>query len=367
MGRVIKKVIIYGAGYYGRKILSTLNRYSDIEIAGYIDANKDGEVYGYPILNLDNLEKQHMLMPVIITMADGIQVKKVYYRLKELGFENIYYYLRKDVSFSHDFFSNEVYKLNDITEKSLIYVEMHLIDYCNLNCQGCTHYSPLFEKKIPDTQRRVKDVERIAQIFDQIAVFAMMGGEPLLSPSIKEYIVSIRRLLPNTELELITNGLLIPSIDSDVLRCIKENKVTIGISEYEPTHKIIDSILARLNEFEIDYFVKEYEKKAEFIRPLSIKENSIYPSFCFSAGCINLWEGKIAKCPSVMYIDKVNEVLHTNLPNEGVIDLNEDINAEELLNRLEQEVPLCKHCVDYRMKWKQCGKEMKLEYFVADK
>ena len=31
--------------------------------------------------------------------------------------------------------------------------ELHLVDHCNLNCRGCTHFSPLAEKKFFEQAR----------------------------------------------------------------------------------------------------------------------------------------------------------------------------------------------------------------------
>ena len=66
------------------------------------------------------------------------------------------------------------------------------------------------------------------------------------------------------------------------------------------------------------------------------------------------------------YIDKFNEVFHTNLPNEGVINISDAPRGEELLKFLKLEIPLCEYCVENPIPWGRCGEECKSEEFATE-
>ncbi len=99
------------------------------------------------------------------------------------------------------------------SDKSYLpYLETHLIDSCNLNCKSCGHYASLFTDKdfyALDEFRR--DIRQLADNVD-LVMLRMMGGEPLKLKNLDEYIEIARQYLPNTNLRIVTNGLLIPNL-----------------------------------------------------------------------------------------------------------------------------------------------------------
>ena len=41
---------------------------------------------------------------------------------------------------------------NKILKSTGLMFEVHLVDHCNLNCKGCSHFSPVSEKKFVDVE-----------------------------------------------------------------------------------------------------------------------------------------------------------------------------------------------------------------------
>jgi MoaA/NifB/PqqE/SkfB family radical SAM enzyme len=105
------------------------------------------------------------------------------------------------------------------------HVEMHISDACNLNCRGCAHFAPTFENKLPDIESRLNDVRRLKGKVSHIIRFYILGGEPFLNPQIDDYVREIRKILPTTELYIVTNGLLINKLKSETLQTIRDNNV----------------------------------------------------------------------------------------------------------------------------------------------
>lgn len=331
-------------------------------IEAVIDSNKKGIWNGYNIVELNSLSKNEI---IVITVKIPQLIKDIKDELKKNGFNNIYYFNgRKTYT---DFLKDSCTFIKEWGDAVIPQVEMHISDYCNLNCKGCTHYSALFEKKLPDYNEQIKDIIKLKNKCSHIIRFYILGGEPFLNPNIKEYLNALVQILPETDVWIVTNGLLIMSLPEDVLRLISDLKVVVSISEYEPTHKVIDKIKNKLDKYNISYDIRKYERKQKFIKPLSLSDNSIYNNICISDGCVNIWHGKIARCPSLMYIDKLNSYFGVSFPNEGIMNLDDCPNDAELVRALNQKVPLCKHCVDNKMEWKQCDmNNIKLEDFVTE-
>jgi hypothetical protein len=61
------------------------------------------------------------------------------------------------------------------------------VDHCNLNCKGCTAFSPVAEEKFMDVNMFERDCERLAELTGgKIELIDLLGGEPLLHPKINE-------------------------------------------------------------------------------------------------------------------------------------------------------------------------------------
>ena len=63
------------------------------------------------------------------------------------------------------------------------YLEHHIVDHCNLNCGGCSHFSPLADPWFEDFDTFKKDFLQLYDItHGNVGVIRLMGGEPLLHP-----------------------------------------------------------------------------------------------------------------------------------------------------------------------------------------
>jgi len=245
-------MLFYGAGNWGK---AALEAYSGREchgevLEGFVDSKKTGMFYGYPVYSVSGISNKDVR--VVITIADLLIVAEAYNILKRAGINEIYRFEGKADSQGDcgDFIETECTRC-DWGDCVLPKVEMHIMDSCNLNCRGCTHFSPLFGKEKPDFAGRIRDVEALKEKIPHIVAFSILGGEPFLNPDIDRYITEIRKLLPDTYIQIVTNGLLIPQLGAGILECIRENEIAVQISEYRPTHQIIDRIRDTLDRYGI--------------------------------------------------------------------------------------------------------------------
>ena len=356
------EIYIYGAGQRGKMLYDRIKR-SDAQICvkGFIDKYQKAD-------NIVPIEVVGKEENIVISLANESLAYQVMEELEGKGYKKIFWcgLLDNPVYSPEEFLEKECLRMQKRSVPVLRQVEMHISDKCNLNCVGCAHYSPIFNEIGADYEQRMRDVKKFSELEVFVHRFYFLGGEPFLNPELGKYIVGVREILRETDLHIVTNGLLLLSVEDEVLETIADNNVTVSISEYEPTHKLTDKIEQRLQSFFIKYNIRRYDRKQVFNKPLSLTPDSVHPKLCISNGCVNIWNGKISRCPAVMYIDKFNEVFHTNLPNEGVINISDAPRGEELLKFLKLEIPLCEYCVENPIPWGRCGEECKLDEFATE-
>ena len=196
-------------------------------------------------------------------------------------------------------------------------------------------------------------------------VLSLLGGEPLLNPELFRYMKEARRIFPCAEIQLITNGLLLPKMEDYFFAGVRDSHITIVISEYKPTSKILNLITERLTRENIEYTVRGLENKSVFNRSLSIRRDSIHEKFCLSDGCTAVSDGKIARCPTLLYIHQFNRFFKKSLPAAGIYRISDFHDGDELRKRMEERVPLCDYCIRDEMPWHICGSDIKLEDFAS--
>lgn len=359
------KNYIYGAGKIGARLLKRLSEYNE-PVFGYIDSYKKGSYEGCPIVPIQDIDEESR---VIISVLNTNSILDIYHTLRRFGIKRIYWYYdayQKIENYGEDFWSDQCLDMSEWGELIMPHIELHISDTCNLNCKGCSHFSPLYDEINAVYEDKIRDIRSIKLLFDNIFRIDVLGGEPLLNPELKKYIIGLREELPETFIQVYTNGLLFPQLDDDVLKAISDNDIGISVSEYRPTHNMIGLIKQKLDEYGIRYHIAEYDDKQVFNKPLSISEDSKYPRTCISDGCITISGGRIARCPTLMYIEKFNDYFNQNLPSEGIHIIKDYKNGDELLADMKKWVPLCNHCIKCDMKWEVCGKEKKIEDFAVN-
>lgn len=144
----------------------------------------------------------------------------------------------------------------DLSLPFLNYLETNVVDHCNLNCKGCAHFSNIYYNNYVDLADYERDIKLISQKFN-VYYFRILGGEPLLHPNFSELLNISRRILPNTKIVVVSNGLLLDKLDEKVIKSFVDNNIIISISLYEPTSKKIDKILNILNANKITYLIND--------------------------------------------------------------------------------------------------------------
>lgn len=353
------EVYLYGAGDYGHHAQKKIARlYGDmVQIRAFIDRAADRHSMGdVPVVRLE--EVSDLDIPVVVAMGFNRAVHEVCGELARRGFQRVYKYLCKENAPYEEgtFFEKECFDMAELMDSRngdwIPHIETHAVDYCNLNCKACTHYAPLFKESEFDPDTIYRDMEQFAAFSNRVLSFYIMGGEPFLREDLDEVVRRGRELFPKSILTVVTNGLLIPErVPERVLQAIVDAGALVSISEYKPTEKIIDRITKRLEDAHIDYVIRSAEDKENFIKTISIAADSPYPSLCISDGCVNLYRGHVSRCPSVMYLGRLNKAFSLELPTEGVYPIGAFSSVEEFNAQMTETIPLCAHCKSCQIAW----------------
>lgn len=247
----------------------------------------------------------------------------------------------------------------DVTKPRLDYMETEITRRCNLHCRGCCDYIQLASDEPPlyDPDAFELDLTQLKQFYWGVAKIRLLGGEPLLSKEIAAYAETTRRIFPDCDLRIVTNGLLIPSLPPETLERLKTCRCSFDISNYPPTVRQRKAIVSRLKQAGVSYDMGVPVRF--FFRTLSEKPaKDTKPAFenCLFTHCHMLAEGGLlAPCSFSYCIRRLNRRFGTQYPEDDVVDLYQTkMDARELNAYLSSPHAFCAYCARGMapMRWK---------------
>lgn len=233
-----------------------------------------------------------------------------------------------------------------------LHIEFNVTDYCNLNCKGCSHYSPLAAAEfqgLDDLEHSMKCISGIRDAGKIDGVY-LIGGETLLYPSLKPAVLLARRYFPDKKISIFTNGLLIPRMDEEFWENCRQTDSVIAITRY-PVKVDYDRIEAICREkgVKVEVFGDRGEDNSFFKLPLDPekKQNKWLSHFrCGAFGCITVDHGKIFPCSQSACVVHLNRRFGTDYKWEpGDYIRVEDLkDFRQLLDLRNKPVPFCAYC-----------------------
>lgn len=369
------KIAIWGAGKFGCYIKNQLDERGDITLVGFIDSNiKVGEkVEGLKVMTLAQ-SQEYQIDLILIAI---INLTSVFKQLKQVNTAKIgiirgkVYKLKRKLS-NNIFEDENILWLKDIEfhKPFLNHLETNIMDSCNLNCRGCSHFSNLFESNASvDFKTFCEDLKKLAE-HTWINLLCLLGGEPLLNEKLTDYIEFARKTLPLAEIEIVSNGLLIPKQSQEFFDCCRKNDIIISISGYRPTLLMKDKIVSILEEKEVDYVFRQ--DVSSFGKNIDLQGKAEPESAfkrCREKDCHFFRNGKLYKCPFEALGNKLFNHYDIDIQLEGGADINDaNLNWIELVTKLnEKSISACCYCgEEERMEWK-IANTPKLEDWIVRK
>lgn len=229
------------------------------------------------------------------------------------------------------------------------YLEYHVADHCNMNCKYCEHYSGLCQEEVfADPEKLINDLKQLKKYIKHIRMIRILGGEPLLHKELNKFIEGTRNLYPDSNIHIVTNGLLIKQVPDEVYKCICDNNASVIVSYYPPLKGHIDDIRKHLEEKGVKHFISQlmdYFTCKQVLEPHNDEERIFRQ--CYQATCHNLYDGKLGVCFLPFMTKYFNEYYGKCIPNGECIDLyDEDLSLEKILQYLHKPIERCRYCTE---------------------
>ncbi len=349
----VMNIAIWGAGKFGTYVCERLKEKRHTII--FIDNNAENinSVMGTKVVSPAEYMKCYKSNIDVLLVA-VLEWQEIWQKLCEMEIDNcgvvnsgVYYYqlnLAEDIlKDTHIVWKSELENKKAFMKK----LETNVVDYCNMNCRGCSHFSNIFQKG--DTvgyESFKKDIQYLSnKVF--ISHFDLLGGEAFLSKQLGQYIECLRQYMPKTSISVVSNGLLIPKQSEELLAYIKEKDVLVSITEYPPTAKRKDKIIGTLEKFGIWYEFRGHVETFGKNIDLSGKNDPYRAQReCREFRCHFLRNGIIYKCPfSALgnhFFTRYEIPLHFE---EGVDIYDDKTDLHKALQALDTDpIEQCRYC-----------------------
>ena len=232
-----------------------------------------------------------------------------------------------------------------IIKNKLEFIELPVVDICNLNCKACTSFSNI--SRLPnfaDARMLAIMLGKLSEIFE-IENVRILGGEPLLHPDLINVLQKVRQSLPDSRIELVTNGILLGKMSKEFFETCLSNNIFINISYY-PVLQNKSDIEEILSSYRINYEISPVV--FTFTANLNPKGNSDKAETfknCRYAYYKTLKNDYIYTCPICANIDKYNKYFNKDIPAGKGINIYTN-SRRQIFQYLRNPEETCRYCTN---------------------
>lgn len=244
------------------------------------------------------------------------------------------------------FIQDSILKANG--KRILSQIEFHIVDHCNLNCAHCDHFTPVAPEWYADINKILSDFKQLAKIYDNIEHIYVLGGEPLLHPNLLDIFKPLRELFPDSEIALITNGILLEKQDEVFWETLQKYKIALTMTKY-PIKVDYKKFLNKCESLGIKSYFFCGERDQMYAITLNYKgDTDINKVFhrCCRKRCHFLRDGKLYVCTLVPNIRFLNKYFNLDFKvfQKDYIDIYRVKSATKINRFLSKPFPFCRYC-----------------------
>lgn len=230
--------------------------------------------------------------------------------------------------------------------------EFALAAHCNLNCAGCSHFSPLAQEEFPDFNESKRSFERLSQLFDgECEYIHLLGGEPLLNPQCEDYLCLTRSCFPKGDIFLVTNGLLLPKQSDRFYETCRDQRIIIAVTPY-PITLNLDELREKCATFGVKFqLFGDEETKSQFNRLLldpQGRQDAVanYIRCPYANVCLFLYKDRMYPCGIGAHMRIFDQHFSAGLQlnDADSVDIFSVRNGYDLLYQLAKPRPMCRYC-----------------------
>jgi uncharacterized radical SAM superfamily Fe-S cluster-containing enzyme len=239
-----------------------------------------------------------------------------------------------------------------IRPNALDSLDICVAEHCNLGCYSCNHFSQLAPPEFADLEKTERDLKRLSELSSgNIPLIYLAGGEPLLNPSLPEFMRIARLYFPQSRVQIITNGLLLLAQKDVFWESVKKYNIVMTPTKYPGVNW--EKIENRAYEFgyKFDYFdfSGNTEKTSrKFCLDLSGGQDAkkSFKRCCLAACTVAVQNGRIATCSFVFNIRHFNKYFNRQIPVTAAdsIDIYKAQSMQEIVDFVNRPIPLCRYC-----------------------
>lgn len=354
-----RRVVLFGAGNEGVCAVSIL-RDKGINPECFCDNYKEGieRKTGLPIILTNRIMEDYADATIVVTAIGYMD--SILAGFDKLG-------VSKDRIVVD--FKAHLYK-----QPHLMYFELNIVDHCNISCLGCSHFSPIAEKRVSPVEEVKNDLCRMSELTNQnVDEIHILGGEPLLHPDLLEILTVSRESFPNSVISLITNGVLLLKQDDSFWSVCADNQITIEVTKY-PMSIDYETMHQTCVDKGVEFKFHSYTGKAtKTLYKMPLDENGTQDSIESFQNCtlanrwVALMDGKMYTCQTAPNVHHFDKKFGTSMHLEygDYLDIYKVKNIDEILDFLAMPKPFCRHCkpneVINDIPW-QCSRQEKSEW-----
>ncbi len=229
---------------------------------------------------------------------------------------------------------------------ALGYLEIEICKKCNLNCKGCSHFAPLVKDGGEfDFEGYKHDIMRLSDIFSNINVIRLLGGEPLLNENILDILKFTRNIFKKSDIKIATNGVKLMGMSNEFFECLVKENVKLAISLYPILKDSKQKIIKFLESKGVEYKLSEKKKFAARLNLQGDFDGVKNANKC-KIMCPTLKDGRIYRCSILASIDKFQDYFGKSTVecDDGAkVDIYR-CDGAGIIKRLKEANKLCSYC-----------------------
>jgi len=229
-------------------------------------------------------------------------------------------------------------------------VQLTMTQRCTLKCRDCVTLTPKFNNPVDcDINQTVASFEKFMATVDFVNRLVLCGGEPFLNHNLGTCLMKLEDigLLNRVGLiQIVTNGTIVPP--DELLEQLAGLNLLVTISNYKTLSKNINKLVAKLNLFNVNYYI-DYRPAwystgmPRLSEPLDVEDSKKQRLLCRS-NCRIIWNDEFYFCAFLKSAEQIGMI-----PNDSRNSLKIDkvFNYEKLERYMNAHYPGCAYCVGW--------------------
>ena len=230
-------------------------------------------------------------------------------------------------------------------------LEFVVTDYCNLNCKGCTHYSPLAKKEFEELDVLEKQMAHLSRVCGtKLDSAYLIGGETLLYPRLVEAMGLLRKYFKTQNLYIFTNGIALPKMSDEFWKAAKDLDIIIALTRY-PIKFDYDAVeqLCMAKGIKTEVFGDRSMADSFFkfgLDPEKKQNGKISHFKCYNRGCVSIIGDRLYPCSISACIGHLNNHLDNKFEHKpgDWLNVSEITDVKQIFSLRDKPVPFCSYC-----------------------